>query len=168
MTARRALAALLLAGCGATPAPAPPAPPIDPGLAAAEFFVGTWTGENVAADGTRSALTWTLRPALGGTWLAGEARVAGTTIEARDFWGLAEGGFVRLYVDSQGTRGTMRSTGWSGAAWVWEGDVETATGARVHLRETIDRVDDSTMRARYEQDVEGTWQPRSEETLRRR
>jgi hypothetical protein len=160
------VAATLLAGCAASPAPT--APTSADGLRPALFFVGGWRGESVTAAGDRATLEWTLAPGLGGQWLVGEARMLPAGVEARDFWGQAPGGFVRFYLDNRGARGVLRSSGWSGATWVWEGDVETPDGQRVHLRETIARVDDATMHAQYEMEAEGAWRPLSEETLRRR
>jgi hypothetical protein len=108
------------------------------------------------------------RPASGGG-LEGHAQVPSEGIEARDTWGALPSTFVRLYRDSQGTTANLRSAGWKGTIWMWEGEAVGADGTPVKLRETIERVDDDTMHARWE--IAGDdrqWAPLSEETLHRR
>ena len=164
------LAPLLVAtaACATTPAARAPAPRPDGALDAITFFVGAWEGETRNAAGKTATLRWTVTPAVTGKWLEGQARVESQKIEARDFWGATGGGFVRIYLDSDGTRGTLTSTGWRGATWVWEGEAFTTDGSTAKLRETIERVDADTMHAVWEVAGEGgAWTQLSEETLHR-
>jgi hypothetical protein len=160
---------LLAAACGATAGTArAPAPRLDATLDAIAFFVGAWEGQNRDARGEIATLQWTVAPAVRGRWLEGQARVPSRNVEARDFWGPSAGGFVRIYLDSDGTRGTLTSSGWQGRTWIWEGEAHGADGTPVRLRETITRLDDDTMHARWEVAGGGELTLLSEETLRRR
>jgi hypothetical protein len=164
----RALPLLLVVAC-ATGGTAPrPVPKLDASLDAIGFFVGSWEGETQQASGKTATIRWTVVPAVAGKWLEGEARVDAMKVEARDFWGPTGGGYVRIYLDSDGTRGTLTSSGWQGTTWRWEGEAHGADGTPVKLRETITRVDDHTMHAVWEVAAAEAWTRLSEETLRRR
>jgi hypothetical protein len=163
-----AFPALLAAAC-AHGAPRTDATEIGEALAPARFFVGTWRGTNHDASGRATTLTWTLTPGLEGQWLTGRALARESNVHARDFWGPAAHGFVRVYLDSQGTHGTLHTSGWIDATWVWEGELVTADGTRLRVRETISRQGPRTMHARYEVGrPDGSWRALSEETLERR
>lgn len=158
---------LAASACGAAASARRPAPKLDAALDPIAFFVGAWEGQTQNAAGKTATIRWTVVPAVAGKWLEGEARVAAQNVEARDFWGPTGGGFVRIYLDSDGTRGTLTSSGWQGTTWVWEGEAHGADGSPVKLRETITRLDDDTLHARWEIAGGGDFTPLSEETLRR-
>ena len=162
---------ILLAACASapdqprSPAASPPSADVAEPL---RFFVGAWSGKNRSASGQVTTLSWRVTPSLGGRWLSGEARVAEVGVEARDFLGVQAGQIVRVYVDSQGTRATMTSPGWQGASLTWEGEAHGADGSRVRVRELIEKIDDRTMRARWESWQGEAWGLMSEETLHKR
>lgn len=163
---------ILLAACASAPeAPGSAASAAAPAAAdVAEplrFFIGAWSGKNRSASGQITTLSWRVTPSLGGRWLAGEARAAEVGVEARDFLGVQAGQIVRVYVDSQGTRATMTSPGWKGTWLTWEGEALGADGSRVRVRELIEKIDDRTMRARWESWSGAAWRFMSEETLRK-
>jgi hypothetical protein len=152
----------LMAACAGS------APPVSPASSAPEplrFFVGAWEGKNQSASGQVTTLRWRVQPSLGGTWLAGEARVDENGVEARDFLGVQAGQIVRVYVDNQGSRATMVSTGWDGNAMIWEGEAIGADGSMSRVREKVVKVDERTLRARWEVWSNGAWALMSEETL---
>jgi hypothetical protein len=162
--------AIILVACARSAPPAPAAAAAAPAPTVPEqlrFFVGAWEGKNRSANGRVTTLSWQVAPTLGGRWLAGQARVAEAGVEARDFLGVQAGQIVRVYVDSQGTRATMTSPGWQGTGMTWEGEAHGADGSTVRVRELIEKVDERTMRARWESWTDGAWALMSEETLKK-
>ena len=160
---RVGLIVVLLAACGGRVPP----PRLAPGVEKAAWFAGTWQGRSRAASGKETTLHWAVTPSLGGTWLEGRARAVELGLEARDFIGPAGTGYIRVYLDSQGTRVAMLSPGWEGKTLRWEGAIHAPDGTDIKVREAVDRVDDDTLHAVWEIWNEGAWAPMSEETLHR-
>lgn len=166
-----ALALALTSACAAPRATAPPAAPPRASLAAEltplAFFAGHWDARVKGADSV-SAIAWSVEPALGGRWLAGHARAEPAGIEARDYWTVRSNGeIVRLYLDSAGTAGEIRSPGWRGPALTLEGWFSDG-GERLRVRENITRLGPDRFRAEWQAQIDGTWTTTSSEILVRR
>ncbi|HEU5059910.1 MAG TPA: hypothetical protein VFU21_25440 [Kofleriaceae bacterium] len=168
---RAALLCAILAACGGrAPAPAArEAPPPRSKIPELDYFVGAWTIQaRNPATGQRFTMRYLIEPALGGAWLSGHGTSRELGVEVRDYWGRdpAGGGLVRIILQSDGTAGTVRSSGWQGEVLVLEGEVKSG-GAVVQVRETITRRGPARFDAVWEQKGPTGWSAYSVEQITR-
>ncbi|MFT3711256.1 MAG: hypothetical protein QM817_26800 [Archangium sp.] len=130
------------------------------------FFAGSWSGESQFASGQKTKLVWTVK-SCGADCLSGESAAEALKISAKDQWRREGDQFARDYSDSEGTKGTLHSSGWKDGVWIWEGEIIGGDGSKLMLRETITRLDARTFRAKYESREGDAWVPVSEETMKR-
>lgn len=137
------------------------------------FFEGSWRGVNEQdAAGEPAEVHFTLELDLGGDWLSGGFVVgtgAETELEGKHVWGydpLARE-FLSTFFDSTGLFGTLRSKGWDGETWTWEGQATTSEQT-LPIRQTITRTGPDSIEvlweARFEKD---RWTQTSRETMER-
>jgi hypothetical protein len=167
---RAAILCALLCACGGAPAPvARETPPPRSRLPELDYFVGAWTiAARNPASGQRFTMRYVIEPALGGAWLSGHAVSRELGVEVQDYWGRdpVGGGFVRIILQSDGTVGTVRATGWQGDLLVLEGEAKSG-GAAVHVRETITRRGPGRFDALWEQKGPSGWSAYSIEEITR-
>lgn len=157
---------LLAVACGPA-APAPDAPALWPALGSIEYFVGRWDARVDSRNATITSIDWNVEPGVGGRWLAGRATARPAGIEARDYWTVEpSGSIVRLYLDSGGTFGELRSPGWKGDEMIFEGTL-TSEGQAVRVREGIRRLGPDRFRAEWQMEIDGAWVTSSTELLER-
>lgn len=154
-------AAAAATAAAALPAKSVPAP-LQP-------LLGTWDVDASNPDGSRLRFSYEVSTTLGGAWASGRAVVPALQIEARDFWRLdpAASQIVRVYLDSQGSYGVLRSPGWQGDTLQLQGQL-TDKGVPTPVRETLRRAGPAELRARWELQQGGRWQLLRDEVLRRR
>lgn len=148
------------------------------------FFEGTWRGVaklGAAAEGEEAHVT--LMPDLGGDFLTGTFVVGAAGVETdeddgdakdvelegRHVWGYdpLKREFFRTFFDSTGLFGTVRSKGWDGDTWIWEGEATTSEQV-LAIRQTVKRTGPDAWEATWEAKFEGdVWTVTSVESFER-
>jgi hypothetical protein len=160
---RALLLGLVLASCSGSAKPV-----VRGAVPELDYFVGRWRADATNPMTNQTfVLDYRIEPALRGRWYVGTGHANALDLEIHDVWGKLPGGeIVRTIFDSQGTFGTVRSTGWTGNVLVFEGSAQSAQ-QKVEVRERIERIGPDEFRATWEMKVGDAWQAYSVETLRR-
>jgi hypothetical protein len=146
----------------------PPGARADEPLAPLQYFVGKWMIEGDTTVGGKPT-HWRAPYDIvrEGGWLVGSATIFGNRIH--DYWGWdgVKKDFVRIQLQSDGSRGEIHSPGWKGDTVAWTGEASGSDGDRTPIRTSQTRVSPDSFRVEWASFDGKQWKTYSRELLTR-